>query len=223
MNVGNRLRRRVPEDVCGSAAALPPKSKLSGPGIADLPPPPPESDWPFLRTAGVTELLRMQAAAIEELRHRDVVRTGNAPLGDYAEYLFARAFSWKLTPNSATNYDAESEGGERYQIKARRLRNNAAGELGIMRGLPDKSFDYLAAVLFNRDFAVNRAAIIPHANVASRAAHIKHVNGWRFMLDDSVWQIAGVQDVTEAIRSAANDVDKSSPGDIGTDSQPKWP
>lgn len=152
----------------------------------------------------------MQAAAIEELRHRTVVRTGNAPLGDYAEYLFAKAFGWMLAPNSATSYDAH-DGNVRYQIKARRLRNNAAGErqLGIMRGLPDQTFDQLAAVLFDREFGVHKAAIIPHATVLSRAMHVKHVNGWRFILDDAVWQMEGVQDVTEAIKSAARELDGS--------------
>lgn len=31
--------------------------------------------------------------------------------------------------------------------------------------------------------------------------------GWRFMLDDAVWQIEGVHDVTQAIKPAASDLD----------------
>ena len=145
MNVGNRLRRLVPEKVYGIQAA-------SGKGaIPPLPAvavscrvPPLDTEWPFLRTASPTTLLRLQAAAVEELRRRGVVRTGNAPLGDYAEHLFAKAFGWKLTVNSSVSYDAEDDEGTRYQIKARRLRNNVAGgrQLGVMRGLPDKAFDH---------------------------------------------------------------------------------
>ena len=221
MNVGNRLRRLVPENVYGTSTVLPMDTRLHRPAAAVVTPTsPPNAEWPFMQTSNVTELLRMQAAAIEELRRRDVVRTGNAPLGDYAEHLFARAFGWNLTPNSATSYDAEDDGGIRYQIKARRLRSSAAGErqLGVMRGLPVGTFDYLAAVLFGRDFAVYRAAIIPHAMVVSRAMHIKHVNGWRFMLDDAVWRIEGVQDVTQAIQSTAIALDESSQGEPGPDS-----
>jgi hypothetical protein len=39
--------------------------------------------------------------------------------------------------------------------------------------------------------------------------HIKHVNGWRFLLEDAVWLIEGVQDVTDAIQSAAANLDSS--------------
>lgn len=212
MNVGNRLRRLVPESVYVSRPT-PGETASPQPSATAVahPPSPLSAEWPFLRAASATTLLRLQAAAVEELRRREVVRTRNAPLGDYAEHLFAKAFGWELTVNSATGYDAQDNQGTRYQIKARRLRNNRAGErqLGVLRGLPDKAFDYLATVLFSSDFAVRRAAIIPHAAVVSRAMHIKHVNGWRFLLEDAVWLIEGVQDVTDAIQSAAANLDSS--------------
>ncbi|TKD51535.1 hypothetical protein [Sphingomonas baiyangensis] len=212
MNVGNRLRRLVPETAYsirpapGEDASPSPTATAVAHRSAPL-----DAEWPFLQTATATTLLRLQAAAVEELRRRHVVRTGNAPLGDYAEHLFAKAFGWELTVNSATGYDAKDNQGTRYQIKARRLRNNVAGErqLGVLRGLPDKAFDYLAAALFDCDFAVSRAAIIPHAAVASRAMHIKHVNGWRFLFEDAVWLIEGVRDVTEAVQSAAASLNSS--------------
>jgi len=166
-----------------------------------------DAAWPPMREANAIQLLQIQAAAIEELRRRSLVRTGNAPLGDYAEYLFARAMGWSLATNSAPGSDALDGNGVRYQIKARRLRTNAPGErqLGVMRSLPDDTFDHLAAVLFDRDFAVRRAAIIPHAIVLARAMHIKHVNGWRFMLDEGVWEIEGVRDVTRELFAASVD------------------
>lgn len=212
MNVGNRLRRLVPEAAYSirpapGEGASPPPSATAGAHR----PPSLGAEWAFLPTASATTFLQLQAAAVEELRRRGLARTANAPLGDYAEHLFAKAFCWELTVNSAMSYDAKDNQGTRYQIKARRLRNNVAGErqLGVMRGLPDKAFDYLAAVLFDRDFAVHRAAIIPYAAVASRARHSEHVNGWRFLLEDAVWLIEGVRDVTEAVQSAAISLDSN--------------
>lgn len=38
------------------------------------------------------DLLRLHGRIIDELRGRGVVRTGNGPIGDYAELLFARAY-----------------------------------------------------------------------------------------------------------------------------------
>ena len=209
MNVGNRLRRLVPESVYGAVAGSPPTMPHDPGAPPGRPPVVAASDWPFMTTATVTDLLRMQAGAIEELRSRDVVRTGNAPLGDYAEHLFAAAFGWKLTPNSAKSHDAVDDHGVRYQIKARRLRIGTPGErkLGVMRALPDGGFDHLAAVLFDNDFTVRRAALVPHATVLALAAHIRHVNGWRFMLDDAVWDIDGVADATQMLRNAVETVD----------------
>jgi hypothetical protein len=202
MNVGNRLRRAVPAEVYGSTQKQPNEIE---PAVCEQTGFSPDVRWGFMQSAGVVELLQMQAAAIEELRRRKVVRTSNAPLGDYAEHLFACAFGWTLSPNSGAGHDAVCGAGTRYQIKARRLRDDVPGErqLGILRGLPDGSFDHLAAILFDADFSVRRAAVIPHAVVAGRASRTSHVNGWRFTLDDAVWTLPGVRDVTGDVRAAA--------------------
>ncbi|MEH3100144.1 hypothetical protein [Sphingomonas adhaesiva] len=208
MNVGNRLRRLVPPTIYAQGASYVPATRVA---------PPPSrptgalaaSDWPFLATASTTDLLRLQAAAIEELRRRDIVRTANAPLGDYGERLFAQAFDWVLTQNSSATHDAVDSAGRRYQIKARRLRIGGAGErqLGILRALEGGAFDYLAAVLLNRDFSVARAALIPMRVVLIKATYVKHVNGWRFILDDATWAVEGVRDVTNDLREAETRLD----------------
>lgn len=147
------------------------------------------------------ELMQLYGRIIEELRARQIVRTGNAPLGDYAEWLFAEAFGWRLEDNSAAGHDATDGAGLRFQIKTRRLRNDSASErqLSVIRGLPDAKFDMLAAVLFDARFVVRRAALIPHGVVLKRAGYIAHVNGWRLMLKDAVWDEPDVRDVTAAL------------------------
>lgn len=212
MNVGNRLRKLVPHHVytsAGGEVALAakidrPKPVVQAVARAVIP-----AEWSFLGEAKVLDLLRLQALAVDELRARGVVRTANAPQGDYAESLFAKAFGWTLAPNSEKSFDASGDDGMRYQIKSRRLRTYSAGErqLSAIRNLPEARFEKLAAVLFDGDFQVNKAALIPHAVVMSRAMHIPHVNGWRFILDDSVWQLDGVEDVTAILRSVSLDAD----------------
>lgn len=154
----------------------------------------------IVSNASVRELLTLYGQIMDELRDREVVRTANSPVGDYAEQLFARAFSWKLKGNSAAGHDAEGN-GKRYQIKARRISpRNPSRQLSAIRRLPDKTFDVLAAVLFNEHFAVLRAALIPHGVVESHAKPVVHTNSWRFMLDDKVWQLPGVEDVTAQLK-----------------------
>lgn len=167
--------------------------------------PPPRQRPVAMRFTTVRELLTDYADILEELRDRKIVRTGNSPVGDYAETLFAKAFGWTLAANSAAGYDARNADDETtYQIKCRRVtRHNGSRQLSAIRRLPEKTFNVLAAVLLDEDFSVRRAALIPHAIVVALARRTDHTNSWRFLLEDRVWNIAGVRDVTTELEDAA--------------------
>lgn len=210
MNIGNRLRKLMPSvlDADGEGTPIGRRPLTLHRPIAPVSTEPVVNADPSRKVfVGVSdrEIIQLYGAVIDELRARDVIRTGNAPLGDYAEYIFSKAFRWSLEGNSASGHDAIDQSGVRYQVKARRLRCNSSGErqLSVIRGLPDAKFDTLAAVLFDKNFDVHRAALIPHSVVLARSTYIAHVNGWRLMLDDNMWSIPGVQDVTLHLRSAA--------------------
>lgn len=152
-------------------------------------------------------LLALYSAIVEELHGRGIVRSTNNPVGDYAEYLTARAFGLSLAGNSSIGYDAVSDDGIRYQVKSRRLTpRNPSRQLSAIRGLEPGAdpFDFLVAILFTADFVVLRAALVPVAVVRQLAVRNEYVNAWRLILRDSVWAIPGVEDVTDSIRDAAN-------------------
>lgn len=185
---------------------------LAQPRSAESPPNPRvqiEAETPPTRResvgqATVSELLALYGEIMDELRGRCVVRTGNSPVGDYAELLFATAFGWLLEPNSASGHDATDAQGIRYQIKGRLLSSlSASRQLSAIRRLPEQTFDYLAAVLFDPRFKVSRAILIPHAVVTARARRVEHTNSWTFTLDDRVWRERGVTDATAEIAVAA--------------------
>lgn len=158
-----------------------------------------------IQTLTTLELLRAHGAILDELRRRDVVRSANSPISDYAELLFCQAFGWLREGSSAAGYDARDvTTGVRYQIKARRL-NIATGsrQLSALRNLSNDPFDVLAGVLFNPDFTILRSALVPIALVKSRTRHSSHTNSDIFHLRDDVWSLAGVVDVTEKLTSAA--------------------
>lgn len=160
-----------------------------------------------IESASDLDLLQQHADALRELRRRGTIRTSNNPVGDYAETLFCRAFGWNQATNSEKDADAIGSDGTRYQIKARRLtQHNASRQLGALRRLPDKNFDILAAVLFNENFSVMRAALIPHSLASERASYVKATNSWRFLLTDNIWSCEGVVDVTEKIAEATKHV-----------------
>jgi len=157
----------------------------------------------LVESLSVAELLVLHAQVGEELRGRGVVRSANNPTGDFAEYLFCRAFGWQQAPNSERGHDATGQDGTRYQIKARRIhRRNKSRQLSAIRDIEGGHFDVLAGILFNDDFKVMRAALIPASLVVERSTFIARTNSNRFMLRDEVWAVPGVLDVTAEIKAA---------------------
>lgn len=200
MNLGNMLRKAVPPEDYGADPRKDQPLVVAAPSGPTEPP----SEEPPLARASIRELLTLHAEVMEELRRREVVRTSNSPVGDYAELLFSTAFGWTLENSSASGHDATDKDGLRYQIKSRRLTSrNGSRQLSFLRRLPEKKFDYLAAVLFDARYQVKRAIILPHEGLETRCRYSKHANGWLLRLEDSCWEMAGARDVTDEIKSVA--------------------
>lgn len=143
------------------------------------------------------------------LRNSDqkVVRSSNNPVADYSEYLTARAFGLTLVANANIGFDAIGPDDVRYQVKARRLTaHNKSRQLGFLRGLDkvEAPFDLLVGILFNADFTVLRASLIPFEVIRDSVARVDYVNGWRFILREAVWDLPGVEDATDSIRAAVH-------------------
>jgi hypothetical protein len=75
--------------------------------------------------------------------------------------------------------------------------------MSAIRDLPGSHFDVLAGVLFNEDYTVMRAALIPHAVALERATFVERTNSRRFLLRDDVWNAPGVRDVTAELRAVS--------------------
>jgi hypothetical protein len=157
-----------------------------------------------LQEMKAAELLKLHAEINEQLRARGILRSANNPTGDLAEYLFCKAFSWQQANNSVRGYDATDSKGTRYQIKARRVhRRTKSRELSAIRDLAKGNFDILAGILFDDDYNVIRAALIPRAVIEARSQYSAYTRSNRFMLRDEIWLLDGVKDVTDKIRAVA--------------------
>ena len=156
-----------------------------------------------LAQMSAAELLTLHAQVGEELRERGVVRSANNPTGDMAEYLFCAAFGWTQAPNSERGFDATGSDGTRYQIKGRRVhRRNPPRQLSAIRDLRGGHFDVLAGVIFDDDFRVVRAALVPRSVIEERAAYVVHTNSHKFILRNDIWTAPGVRDVTAGVAAA---------------------
>ena len=141
---------------------------------------------PDLSQKSIGELLGLSRQILRELRERGVIRTGNAPAGDYAELLVQRATAGELAPNSQRSWDVLTAEGERLQVKARVVTDpKVAGErqLSVFRSW---DFDAAVIVLFDDEFRVWRAARVPVEELEARGRLTEHVRGFRIMATDSL-------------------------------------
>jgi hypothetical protein len=152
-----------------------------------------------LAQKSIGELLGLSRQILRELRERGVIRSGNAPAGDYAELLVQRATAGELAPNSQRSWDVLTTEGQRLQVKARVVTDpKIAGErqLSVFRSW---DFDSAVIVLFDDEFRVWRAARIPVAELKAHGRFGEHVRGFRIMATDSL--LDSGEDWTEQLRA----------------------
>lgn len=148
------------------------------------------------------ELLAGYEVILRELRRREVVRTNDAPSGQYAEWLAQRAFGGVLAPNSVKSYDLTTSAGRRLQVKARVIRDPSK-KSGERQLSPFRSFDFDDALilLFDTNYMVTRAALLDAATILANCRESRHVNGHVLIARDSVLDL-GV-DVTQTMNGAS--------------------
>lgn len=138
-------------------------------------------DLVTLESASLPELLGTYSAVIDEFVRRGISRTRDAPTGQLAEALVARALGAKLAANSMKSWDCVRSDGKTVQVKSRVLGRDKPGLIRYRQLSPFRSwdFDFAVVVLFAADYSIHRATELPVDVV--RAAQLEknaHVNGW---------------------------------------------
>jgi hypothetical protein len=158
-------------------------------------------------SASTPELLQGYARILGELRSRGIVRSANAPAGDYAEWLCWKAFGGTLEPNSTKSYDLLDAEGRTVQIKARVVSDPPKS--GQVQTSPFRSWDFSHAafvLLDERTYLVRQASLLP-ADVFARgdnlARRVNHVNGWCVYMTPAVMNHPSAVDITNALNAAA--------------------
>ena len=156
-----------------------------------------------IRTLPTREIFSVFVGVLDELRSRKIIRSTNNPLADLAEVLCEKALSLQRAPKSTKGYDATDDAHRRYEVKARRLTaHNASRQLSALRALDEQHFTFLAGVLFREDFSVMHGCLVPYKQVLKHATYREHTNAWIFHLQDSVWELPGVIDITKKLQKA---------------------
>jgi hypothetical protein len=158
---------------------------------------------PDLSALSEADLFSFYPAILRELKSRGMIRTMNAPAGDYSEYLVATALSGKLAPSSEKSWDVLTNDGEKLQVKCRVVSDPATPsqlQLGIFRSF---SFDSAVVVLLSAaDYTVSRASKIPHHVVESCVGpYRKHVNGKVLFATPEIMGHPDATDLTAVLRA----------------------
>lgn len=154
-------------------------------------------------------MLALYAGVLRELLDRKVIRTLNAPAGDLAETLVAKAYGGALAPNSEKSWDIQGADGRLIQVKARVIAANAVTkpiQFSVFR-----SWDFDAAVfvvLAADSYEVVAAVELPVETVRGKAAQVAWVGGARVTVSLAVLKgLAGALDRTAEIRDALENLD----------------
>lgn len=160
-----------------------------------------------LSGASTVGLLRLYAAILDELVHRRVVRSRNAPVEDLAELLVARALGGELAPSSKKSWDVALPDGRRLQVKSRVL---ADGDCRSHNFSPFRSYDFDACVFVVLDaltYDVRSAVEVPCAAVESLARETTWVRGTRVGTRAPLLDAPGAVDRTAQVAAALAGLD----------------
>ena len=126
-----------------------------------------------LATMRAKELLRLYGAILGELARRKILTTNDNPIGGYGESLVARAFAGERQRNSSAGFDVLLPDGVRLQVKTRWLPiERGLRQLSAIRKLESGAFDYIVAVLLDKNFDITEAYQIPHAASLEQNRHL---------------------------------------------------
>jgi len=134
-----------------------------------------------LKKMNEKNLLGLYSMLMEELRNRGLIRSSNNPVADYAEKVAVNYMGLYRVGKEERGYDAIDDRKRKYQIKGRRItKHNSSRQLGVIRNLEEKLFNYLIAVIFNEDFSVKEIWKVPYRFVKDNSQYSEHQNGHIF-------------------------------------------
>jgi hypothetical protein len=157
-----------------------------------------------LKHRGISELLDIYGQVLEELHERGVIRSANAPTGDYAEWLVQRALGGELQPNANKSADLIVR-KKKIQIKARVLSDPEKPGERQLSSFRSWDFNEAVIVLFDRRYAVRRAAQIKVGELKDAAREDKWVSGQRVIARDALLDLG--RDITAKLQEAAAEQD----------------
>lgn len=149
------------------------------------------------------DLLRSYSQILTLLADRGVIRSRNAPVGDVAEFVVARAYGGALAPPSEKSWDVLASDGRRLQVKARLV---VPGKKGTQQYSPFRSWDFDACIFVTFDaftYEVLEGIEVLPEGVKSLASSVPHVGAtaMRVHTKSPLVATSGARDVTVRLQA----------------------
>lgn len=152
-------------------------------------------EWSFLPflSRPSQELLELHTKIQDELSDRGILRTGNQPSGDYAEWLVALHVEGERLGMSAKGIDVVTSSGRRIQVKARTVDSNSR-KPAPSSAIRDWDFTEVIFILFNRiDYSIVKSFSVPLELMKKVVKYAKHDNKY---FVSNIWNLESVQGVS---------------------------
>lgn len=154
-------------------------------------------ELPALNDFSPKEILQLYGKILDELSARQIIRTSNNPVSCYTEWFVSQRLGLILSGNSKKGFDATDKSGVKYEIKARRVTpSNKSRQLSAIRDLDGGHFDFLIAVVYDKNFEVILALKIPRSVVVAKSSFVGSTNSYKLEAKDGLRNEPGVEDLT---------------------------
>jgi len=148
-------------------------------------------------------LLLLDRITKERLEKVGVAKSKGNPVGEYAEYLVAKAFGGKRMPNAKEGHDITLEDGTKIEVKGRIFEGRRVPLSDVKHStIENKTFDFLVYVVFNENMTVKYAIKIPFDEFQHLASYCTPRNGppkWRFHAREELRNDPRVLNITEIL------------------------
>lgn len=163
---------------------------------------------PDLRSMSVRQLLGLYSRILTELIQRGVVRSRNAPAGDLAESVVAKAYRGRLAPQSEKSWDVRAADGTLLQVKCRVIEPGSR-RTHVYSPFRSWSFHACVVVILNSvTYHIEQAVEVPADQVKAIAQASPWVAGHRITVGQIRAGLDGAVDVTDRLREAYGTMDR---------------
>lgn len=136
------------------------------------------SEYKKLEELNELDLLKMHGKILDIFEKRQVSKTRNQPIAGYSRWLIKNKLGFDQVDNPNEKYDLFDKNKKKYLVRSRQISNNKNIPFGVIRNIHDKNFDNLITIVFDKDFNIIEAYMIPVDVLLNKVIYNGYQNGY---------------------------------------------